>query len=144
MDCRQLERVTVQYHANELSLEDCAAFERHVQVCSDCARRSHETERAMAYARQVLARSPAVDLEGRVAVVIGRNTHAHLRLGWALVPAGAVLLIGILMAPHLFNARLMSGAAAEQDLELFLNYEVVETLDVLESGLLTEAEVAVS
>lgn len=143
MDCRQLERVTVQYHADELSLEECAAFERHVQVCPACARRSHATQQAMAYARQVLARNQTVDVAGRVTAVISRNTHAHLRWGWALVPAGAVLFIGILMAPHFFNARMMPAASADQDLELFLNYDMVETLDVLESDLLTDAEVAV-
>lgn len=144
MDCRQLERVTAQYHADELSLEECAAFERHVQVCPACARRSHETQRAMAYARQVLARSRVVDVTGRVTAVIGGHTHAHLRWGWALVPAAAVLCIGILVAPHFFNPRMMSSAAADQELELFLNYEVVEALDVLESGVLTDVEVAVS
>lgn len=143
MNCHTLKAEIVPYHHDELSPQERAEFERHVQVCVSCARLSHALSLAMALSQRTLEQTHEADIASRVAVLLGSATSPLARFRWAFVPGLTIFLVGAIITPTVIRPLpdlYPDSALVAEDLEMFTDYEVLENLDILETDMGQETE----
>ncbi|MGA2091075.1 MAG: zf-HC2 domain-containing protein [Endomicrobiales bacterium] len=145
MNCHNLRVEIVPYYQDELSSEDRAQFETHVQLCPSCARLSHEMSLTMEFSRRTLERKYVGDIYPRVEAILSKSPSVLIRFRWAVIPALTAMLVASMITPTVIRPlpELHPEALTlAQDLEMFLDYDVLENLDVLDTGSVNDKETA--
>ena len=106
VNCQRFKRDLYHFQAGELPEAERQAFDRHLEACSDCARRIEVEAALLRGLKRRLVRTPApAGLAARVrqsldGAAAGGRFRAWLRAPW-LVPAAAALILAVVLVPGL-------------------------------------------
>jgi anti-sigma factor RsiW len=129
MNCYDLEKEIVSYYCGELSGEERQEFEKHLQLCPDCARFSWEMSQAIKASREIYPQKEPVDLWTKVQTRI-MEEPPRLLSRWVLSPAISLLLIGTIITATFIR---MQPPASATDMEIVKEYEFVTDFELLEN-----------
>jgi putative zinc finger protein len=102
MDCREFRAKHVAFVDDTLSLVDMEAMQRHLRVCSQCARRDTAVRRSLLVVRNLPEIEPSADFMSRLNARLAEcaSTHATDRVFAPSIGAFATIAAGVALATY--------------------------------------------